>query len=193
MHKYNFCDYPLGRLCWSHDSPTAEQTRTLTFNEAFLLQGLQRRSLQDQLLQPGLHSLPFCVFQVGCGARDCRGRKEEALEREDKEEEMSKDGGEDEKQPAAKRRWEGSDGGIIFHWRGAKISVLGGGDDGGQDGGMQAAWVIMQREDGTRWGRKETVMKWRRLTRVPPLILITALVQHLHAAGSPQRVLKHVV
>lgn len=74
---------------------TVEQMRTLTFNEAFLLQGLQRRSLQDQLLQPGLHSLPFRVFQVGCRARDCRGRQEEVLEREVKEEEVSGDGGED--------------------------------------------------------------------------------------------------
>lgn len=86
------------------------QRENPTFNEAFLLQRLQRRPLQDQLLQPGLHSLPLRVLQVGRRAGDCRGRTGGGGGREGggrggqcgafgcgAGEKMSRDGGEDEK------------------------------------------------------------------------------------------------
>lgn len=45
----------------------------LTFNEALLLQCLQRRPLHDQLLQPALHPLPLCVLEIWWRTWDCRG------------------------------------------------------------------------------------------------------------------------
>lgn len=129
-----------------HSNKTSK--RNLTFNEPFLLQRLQRRPLQDQFLQPGLHPLPLRVLQVGRRARDCRGRKGGGGGREGGREggggqrgageKVSWDGGEDEKREGRATALVRRDrrGDYLPRWPRENISGLDGGEDGGQDGGM---------------------------------------------------------
>lgn len=126
--------FPAGGL--SHGSPPLQQSTwgNVTFNEPFLLQGLQRRSLQDQLLQPGLHSLPFWVFQVGRGARDCitRERGDVKEGRQGRGGQWRGEGGEDEKQEGkVEVRLSTTGAGWMEEMKGNK---------------MQAAWVNVQIE-----------------------------------------------
>lgn len=124
-----------------------------TFNEAFLLQRLQRRPLQHQLLQPRLHPLPLRVLQVGRRAGDCRGSTEGSGGREGggeggggqcgAGEQVSRDGGEDEERkgrPAAEVRQDGRGDDLPRRPR-ENVRGLDGGEDGGEDGGVREACV----------------------------------------------------
>lgn len=123
-----------------------------TFNEALLLQSLQRRPLQHQLLQPRLHPLPLRVLQVGRRTGDCGGSAEGGVRREGGEggggqcgagEQVSRDGGEDEERqsrPAAEVRQDGR-GDYLPRRPRENVRGLDGGEDGGEDGGVEEACV----------------------------------------------------
>lgn len=55
-------------------------------------------------------------------------------------------------------------------------------------GGRGRFYVKGRGEDGAMRG-----VMWGRLTRRSPVVLVSAVVQHLHAARSPQRVQEDVV
>lgn len=141
------------------------------------------------------------------------------------EQQVGRDGGEDEERqgrPAAEVRQDG--GGDYLPRRPSEdVGGLDGGEDGGEDGGVREACCGKFGERATMMamepqGRETTdgrsgrglVMPWlcreaevgaRRggagghseLTGRPPVVLVSAVLQHLHAARSPQGVEQHVV
>lgn len=115
------------------------------------MQGLQRRSLQDQLLEPGLDPFPLGVLQVGRGARDCGGeRNREGRGRGRRgvgqcgvlscgtEEQMRRDSGKDEERQSGTTAQMGQDRGrndLPGRLR-EDVNRLNGAENGGQDGGV---------------------------------------------------------
>lgn len=107
-----------------------------------------------------------------------------------------------------RRRWDSTDWGIICHGGRVKIYVgwMEERMEERMEGCKRPVWTFEEKErwvagrvlwDGrVKWWSQNGPKRgsvWWRLTRFSPLILISTVVQHLHAARSPQRIQKNVV